>query len=56
MTIEVRPDNNSPSAFVHRRISSTFREILGGHILGPSRDYSFRLLDPELFTGQPWLD
>ena len=32
--------------FVHRRISSTFREIPGGQILGPTRDYSFRLLSP----------
>ena len=34
--------------FVHRRISSTFRDIPGGQILGPTRDYSFRLLNPSL--------
>src|ERR1700744_1588912 len=33
---------------VHRRISSTFRDIPGGQILGPTRDYSFRLLNPSL--------
>ena len=34
--------------FVHRRISSTFRDIPGGQILGPTRDYSFRMLNPSL--------
>jgi alpha-D-ribose 1-methylphosphonate 5-triphosphate synthase subunit PhnI len=37
---------NTREMFVHRRISSTFREIPGGQILGPTRDYSFRLLCP----------
>src|SRR5262245_32673850 len=31
---------------VERRISSAFRDIPGGQILGPTRDYSQRLLDP----------
>lgn len=31
--------------FVRRRISSAFREIPGGQILGPTRDYTQRLLD-----------
>jgi alpha-D-ribose 1-methylphosphonate 5-triphosphate synthase subunit PhnI len=34
--------------FVQRRISSTFREIPGGQVLGPTRDYSMRLLEPSL--------
>jgi alpha-D-ribose 1-methylphosphonate 5-triphosphate synthase subunit PhnI len=34
--------------FVERRISSAFREIPGGQILGPSRDYTQRLLEPTL--------
>jgi alpha-D-ribose 1-methylphosphonate 5-triphosphate synthase subunit PhnI len=33
---------------VERRISSTFREIPGGQILGPTRDYSMRLLEPSI--------
>lgn len=33
---------------VQRRISSTFREIPGGQILGPTRDYSPRLLNPAI--------
>ncbi len=36
--------------FVIRRISSTFRDIPGGQILGPTRDYSFRLLNPALLN------
>jgi alpha-D-ribose 1-methylphosphonate 5-triphosphate synthase subunit PhnI len=39
---------NTREMFVHRRISSTFREIPGGQILGPTRDYSMRLLEPAL--------
>ncbi len=41
---------NTREMFVHRRISSTFREIPGGQILGPTRDYSFRLLNPALLS------
>jgi alpha-D-ribose 1-methylphosphonate 5-triphosphate synthase subunit PhnI len=41
---------NTREMFVHRRISSTFREIPGGQILGPTRDYSFRLLNPALLN------
>lgn len=36
--------------FVRRRISSAFREIPGGQILGPTRDYSQRLLDATLVS------
>jgi len=39
---------NTREMLVHRRISSTFRDIPGGQILGPTRDYSFRLLSPAL--------
>ena len=35
------------SMFVERRISSSFRDIPGGQVLGPTRDYSLRLLDPK---------
>lgn len=34
--------------FVQRRISSAFREIPGGQVLGPTRDYTQRLLNPAL--------
>src|ERR1700743_2541535 len=36
---------------VARRISSTFKDIPGGQILGPTFDYTHRLLDPELAEG-----
>jgi alpha-D-ribose 1-methylphosphonate 5-triphosphate synthase subunit PhnI len=36
---------------LRRRISSTFKDIPGGQILGPTFDYSHRLLDPELADG-----
>jgi len=39
---------NTREMVVERRISSTFREIPGGQILGPTRDYSMRLLEPKL--------
>src|SRR5579871_5713616 len=33
---------------VTRRVSSTFKDIPGGQILGPTFDYTHRLLDPQL--------
>src|SRR3974390_139313 len=36
---------------VRRRISSTFKDIPGGQILGPTFDYTHRLLHPELAEG-----
>ena len=33
---------------VRRRISSTFKDMPGGQILGPTFDYTHRLLDPQL--------
>ena len=36
---------------VARRVSSTFKDIPGGQILGPTFDYTHRLLDPSLAEG-----
>jgi alpha-D-ribose 1-methylphosphonate 5-triphosphate synthase subunit PhnI len=36
---------NTREMFVRRKISASFREIPGGQILGPSMDYSQRILD-----------
>src|SRR5260370_40526703 len=36
---------------VRRRISSTFKDIPGGQILGATFDYTHRLLDPQLADG-----
>jgi alpha-D-ribose 1-methylphosphonate 5-triphosphate synthase subunit PhnI len=43
---------------VRRRISSTFKDIPGGQILGPTFDYTHRLLDPSLIANlqQPELE
>src|ERR1700754_3199765 len=37
---------------VRRRVSSTFKDIPGGQILGPTFDYTHRLLDPALAAGE----
>src|SRR5690606_2754695 len=34
-----------------RRISATFKDLPGGQVLGPTFDYTHRLLDPELAAG-----
>ena len=36
---------------IRRRISSTFKDVPGGQILGPTFDYTHRLLDPSLIEG-----
>lgn len=40
--------------FVHRRISAAFKDIPGGQVLGPSLDYSHRLLATEVLTGKSY--
>jgi alpha-D-ribose 1-methylphosphonate 5-triphosphate synthase subunit PhnI len=37
--------------FIRRKISAAFREIPGGQVLGPTRDYTQRLIDPAV-TGE----
>src|SRR4030081_1634702 len=34
-----------------RRISATFKDLPGGQVLGPTFDYTHRLLDPDLVAG-----
>lgn len=38
---------------IRRRVSSTFKEIPGGQVLGRTRDYTQRLLDFSLMDGSP---
>ena len=38
---------------IHRRISATFKDIPGGQILGPTYDYTQRLLDFDLLRASP---
>lgn len=40
--------------FTHRRISAAFKDIPGGQILGPSLDYSHRLLATGVLQGRPF--
>jgi len=39
---------NTGAMLVRRRISSTFKDVPGGQVLGPTFDYTHRLLDPTL--------
>ena len=41
---------NTREMFVMRKISASFREIPGGQILGPTRDYTQRILDTKKAT------
>ena len=38
-------------AALRRRISATFKDVPGGQVLGPTFDYTHRLLDPQLAEG-----
>ncbi len=38
---------------IERRISATYKDQLGGQLLGPTFDYTHRLLDPSLLTDTP---
>ncbi|WDR02077.1 carbon-phosphorus lyase complex subunit PhnI [Devosia algicola] len=36
---------------IERRVSATFKDLPGGQVLGPTFDYTHRLLDPEIASG-----
>jgi alpha-D-ribose 1-methylphosphonate 5-triphosphate synthase subunit PhnI len=38
---------------VERRVSATYKDLPGGQLLGPTFDYTHRLLDPSLLSDQP---
>jgi len=38
---------------VERRVSATYKDLPGGQLLGPTFDYTHRLLDPSLLTDEP---
>jgi alpha-D-ribose 1-methylphosphonate 5-triphosphate synthase subunit PhnI len=38
---------------VERRVSATYKDLPGGQVLGPTFDYTHRLLDPDLAAGRP---
>lgn len=37
---------------IERRISATYKDLPGGQVLGPTFDYTHRLLDPSLMTDE----
>src|SRR5215471_2945714 len=41
---------------IRRRISAAFKDLPGGQVLGPTFDYTHRLLDPVLANDSPILD
>lgn len=43
------------SLFTHRRISAAFKDIPGGQILGPTLDYSHRILATSVLEGSPFV-
>lgn len=38
---------------IERRVSATYKDLPGGQLLGPTFDYTHRLLDPELLADAP---
>jgi alpha-D-ribose 1-methylphosphonate 5-triphosphate synthase subunit PhnI len=44
---------NTGAMLVERRISATYKDLPGGQLLGPTFDYTHRLLDPELLGDNP---
>lgn len=38
---------------VERRVSATYKDLPGGQLLGPTFDYTHRLLDPSLIGEEP---
>jgi alpha-D-ribose 1-methylphosphonate 5-triphosphate synthase subunit PhnI len=38
---------------IERRVSATFKDIPGGQLLGPTFDYTHRLIDPEMAADAP---
>lgn len=44
---------DTASMRIERRVSATFKDIPGGQILGPTFDYTHRLIDPEMASDAP---
>jgi alpha-D-ribose 1-methylphosphonate 5-triphosphate synthase subunit PhnI len=47
-----RPVDTAAMA-VERRVSATYKDLPGGQLLGPTFDYTHRLLDPDVVGGSP---
>jgi alpha-D-ribose 1-methylphosphonate 5-triphosphate synthase subunit PhnI len=44
---------NTGEMLVERRVSAIYKDLPGGQLLGPTFDYTHRLLDPVLATDEP---
>ncbi|MGI6854307.1 carbon-phosphorus lyase complex subunit PhnI [Mesorhizobium sp. 1B3] len=44
---------DTAAMLVERRVSATYKDLPGGQLLGPTFDYTHRLLDPDLAAGAP---
>jgi len=53
--LQVAEPVTQESLFTHRRISAAFKDIPGGQILGPTLDYSHRILETSVLTGQSYV-
>ncbi|MDX8539588.1 carbon-phosphorus lyase complex subunit PhnI [Mesorhizobium abyssinicae] len=42
---------DTAAMLIERRVSATYKDLPGGQLLGPTFDYTHRLLDPELAAG-----
>jgi alpha-D-ribose 1-methylphosphonate 5-triphosphate synthase subunit PhnI len=42
---------DTAAMLAERRVSATYKDLPGGQVLGPTFDYTHRLLDPELVSG-----
>ena len=53
--LQVAEPVRQDETFTHRRISAAFKDIPGGQVLGPTLDYSHRLLATGVLTGQDFV-
>lgn len=52
--LQVAEPVTQENLFTHRRISAAFKDIPGGQILGPTLDYSHRILETGVLTGETY--
>ncbi|MEO1538132.1 MAG: carbon-phosphorus lyase complex subunit PhnI [Pseudomonadota bacterium] len=52
--IQVAEPVTQEGLFTHRRISAAFKDIPGGQILGPTLDYSHRILETSVLSGEAY--
>ncbi len=52
--LQVAEPVTQENLFTHRRISAAFKDIPGGQILGPTLDYSHRILETGVLAGETY--